>query len=184
MTEPVLTKADFCRRYARGEFGNASPTWENLLHWFYNEPWDASRFDWFHIRNRKPGGKTLYNVHRTEIDRQWYQLTKREDWYISAMAPTSLTLIQGEVQRAPWGLYLYWSNVKKPMREALAESSFHSTGLDALRLLQGTMNPESYEWLQYLLEEYPGHVVEFSVYDQEWGTVPGHNVVFWECRLY
>ena len=100
------------------------------------------------------------------------------------MAPTLRTVIQGEVMEGPWGLNLTWTAVKKPMRDALAVTSLYNNGLYAKLLLRKHMNDLSYEWLQYLLETYPDHVVEFSVYDYCWGTVPGHNTVFWEVRRY
>jgi hypothetical protein len=98
------------------------------------------------------------------------------------MAPTEQTLIQGEVQRGVGGLDLTYTTVTKPMRDALREKTEHIHGIQATRLLQYFMNEYSWDWLLTLLDRYPDHVIEFSVYGCEWGTVPGHNTVFWEIR--
>lgn len=185
MTRSVLTKTDFVKRYAAGEFGNASPTWNNLQEWIKQ---NGRRFGHlFHVRNRIAGGKTWYNVPYYRLDEVWKvacNLYPSDLLYISAMAPTELTLIQGEVQEGLWGLDLYYTQVKKPMRDALKEWSRQVNGVTAQYLLQKYLCPNSYEWLSRLLETYPAHVVEFSSYSTEWGTIPGYNTVFWEVRLY
>jgi hypothetical protein len=70
------------------------------------------------------------------------------------------------------------------MREGLAKDGKQVYGATAARLMREFLNDKSFEWVQYLLDSYPDHVVEFSTYDVEWGTVPGHNTVFWEIRKY
>jgi hypothetical protein len=108
----------------------------------------------------------------------------RQNWYCSEMAPTDLTLLQGEVMRGVWGLGLYYTTVAKPMRDALAVQSRTARGIIAMSILQRFMDNNSYEWLQYLLDEYHDHVIEFSTYGQNWGTLPNYNTVFWEVRQY
>lgn len=182
MTKPVLSKADFVRRYQTGEFGNCSPT--------YDTPHDLAvnvdPMTKVHLRNRKAGGSTYYNLVAGVAWYIWTEMSqeKRLDWYCSLMAPTARTVIQGEVIDGPWGLNLTWTNVPLPMRDALARQAFYCVGLTAKHLLQRSMNDLSWQWLQYLLETYPDHVIEFSVYSLCWGTVPGHNTVFWEVRKY
>lgn len=175
----IKTKADFCRRYAAGEFGNHAPTWETLIEFA------ASRYRGLvHLRNRVAGGETFYNLDDFEALCKWASFKDPSQFYCSAMAPTHLTLIQGEVQRGLWGLDLVYSTVRLPMRDSLRVGMRIAQGLTADVLLRKYMNQQSYEWLQYLLDEYEGHVTEFSVYDCEWGTVPGYNTVFWEVRMY
>ena len=182
--EPVLNKTDFVRRYAAGEFGNASPTWNNPTE-FLSE---SNYAGLVHIRNRVAGAETWYNVRPDRVLSIWcLALSKgyrNDQLYISAMAPTELTILQGEVQEGVWGLELTYTKVKKPMREALAEDCRHMRGLAATILLESVMNDLSFQWLRHLLNSYPDHVVEFSVYGKCWGTIPGHNTVFWEVRRY
>lgn len=100
------------------------------------------------------------------------------------MAPTELMLIQGEVQRTTQGLYLTYSRIRKPMRDALAEEQRHLFRLEAKILLYGNLDDNSLDWLNHLLDTYDDHVVEFSTYSKHWGTVPRYNTVFWEVRKY
>jgi len=178
MPRPVLSKKDFVRRYKAGEFGNASLTWDTIAEYL------ASDYQGLvHLRNRLKGGSTVYNQTREQINGRCYG--PGEDWYVSAMAPHDCNLLQGEVQQGVWGLELYCSPVVgAPMREALHECSFSLRGLSALQILQAKMNDTSWQWLQYLIEAYPQHVVEFSCFSRCWGTVPGFNTVYWEVRRY
>ena len=186
---PVLTKVDFVERYAAGEFGNASPTWNSLEEWKADHPNPQGLVDsLYHIRNRVAGASTWYNVTDISVPCYWRQAIERgyhpSQLYISQMAPTKLTLFQGEVQRGIWGCDLLYTTVQKPMRDALREQSTSINGVLALFLLRRFLCSNSYEWLQHLLDTYEDHVVEFSTYSVEWGTVPGYNTVFWEVRRY
>lgn len=178
---PVLTKRDFVRRYAQGEFGNRAITWNTLGELF------ASDYSGLvHLRNRAIGGKTWYNISPAKALRLWSSASSLDDWYCSAMAPHEYNLLQGEVQQA-WdgGLVLTYSRaLALPMRDALQASCLTATGLMVVSLLRQYLNPVSYDWLQELLDLYPGHVVEFSAFSRKWGTLPQYNTVFWEVRSY
>ncbi len=100
------------------------------------------------------------------------------------MAPTPLTTFQGEVQQSQRHLDLLFTCVAKPMRQALEEFQRNVVGYEAEAYLRKYMNPISYEWLNILLDRYKGHVIEFSCYAQNWGTIPGFNTVWWEVRNY
>lgn len=183
---PVLTKHGFVERYAKGEFGNASPTFDKITD-FLKEYEHLSGL--FHIRNRVKGGPTWYDVPVSDVASTWERvcssgLASPDNLYISAMAPTPLTTIQGEVFITRKGIQLYYSNVKAPMREALQTQAHEADGITSKGLLQHYMNPKSYDWLQVLFERYPEHVIEFSCYSICWGTLPGYNTVFWEIRQY
>ena len=180
---PVLTKADFVRRYQRGEFGNRSPTWDTLAEY------QASNYQGLiHIRNRVAAGPTWYDVPAAEVTAKWIEIVRDgvtpETLYLSAMAPTDKTIIQGEIQRTVCGLTLTYSTVKKPMRIALAEETLLAYGLGAKFTISKHLCDNSYDWLLYLLDTYDGHVVEFSTYSTCWGTLPHYNTVFWEVRKY
>lgn len=190
MYPPVLTKADFVRRFMDNEFGNRGPVWNNWLEYSIANL-GASKSTLYHIRNRIAGGPTWYNVPRWQMADQWLvacNMVPQEQLYIAEMAPTELTLIQGEVyQRATTdinqcGLYLNYSLVKKPMRDALKEQSLEAQGLLASQILQHYMDRASWEWLNELFLRYDGHVVEFSCYSKFWGTVSRRNTVIWEVR--
>jgi hypothetical protein len=184
--KPVLTKQDFVRRYKAGEFGNRPPTFDDLSEWYTSAENSFFNNDaLYHIRNRASGGVGFYNVHIDELPNKWYECQATgESFYITRMAPTEHTILQGEVIRNNYGLCLTWTQVRKPMRDALAEASFWSKGLLALEMLRHYMCPRSFEWLEWLLDEYPDHVIEFSTYGVCCGTVPNMNTYFWEVRQY
>jgi hypothetical protein len=183
---PVKNKRDFVRRYQQGEFGNCAPTW-NVLNDFLASGYRGL----VHLRNRVAGGYTLYDVPADDVWHKSLEITQQglvapQNLYYSGMAPTDKTLIQGEVmEREGCGLYLYYSKVAKPMRAALIEKSQEASGIIAVSLLRYYLCQNSYEWLQTLLERYPFHVIEFSTYSEQWGTLaPRFNTVFWEVRNY
>jgi len=181
--KPVLTKRDFTERYAAGEFGNHSPTWHTLNDFMLSldGKWDEKLY---HLRNRVAGGETYYNIAGLEAEFLWKKQSNQTDFYVSEMAPTEKTIIQGELMRSTNGLYLHYSMEPRPMREALSLRSYHIYGIMADSILRHYMDPQSYEWTMELLNRYPDHVVEFSTYSIEWGTVPGYNTVWWEVRKY
>lgn len=182
---PVLTKTDFVRRYAAGEFGNRSPTW-NTLEEYLN---GGDTRSLIHIRNRIAGGLTWYNVPAVRVERTYHEALatglKPEQLYFSAMCPTEKTTMNGEVMIGDDGiLYLHFSRVKKPMRDSLKEGGLHAFGLGASMRLKDVMNQASYEWLWHLLDNYEGHVIEFTTLSTCWGTDPDYNTLFWEVRMY
>ena len=179
---PVLTKTDFVKRFFAGEFGNRGPTWNTLKEYL-----DSDYNGLMHIRNRQKGGPTYYNVPSAELLTKWTELgCTDQGYYLAAMAPTDKTTVQGEIMLGPRGLELYYSTVRKPMREALAESARQVRGLEAALILKGCMDPASYDWLQVLLERYddPIHVIEFSCFSVNWGTICNRNTIIWELRSY
>ena len=183
---PVLTKADFVRRYIRGEFGNRAPTWDTL------EEFALSGYHGLvHIRNRVVGGPTWYNVPHDCVATVFHDQVvgcdrRRDDFYFSGMAPHDKNLLQGEVQRrGDLGLALTYTTAPGlAMRDALAQCTQHARGLRAIMLLRANLCPTSYDWMQHLLGAYDGHVIEFSAFSTNWGTLPHHNTVFWEVRCY
>lgn len=188
---PVLTKADFVRRYQEGEFGNRSPTWDtvdDLLRLSRGLAVGETVPGLFHLRNRVAGGVTYYDQRWSECVARWIDQPDRRGWYASQMVPPDVerTLrLQGEVCRSEEGLALYYSTVAKPMRVALTEKAEQVYGTLALLHLRRALCPHSLEWLMELLDRYPDHVVEFSSYDKPWGTLyPLYNTLTWEVRAY
>lgn len=179
MCKPVLTKCDFYKRFSAGEFGNRGPIWktpEELL--------DANYRGKVHLRNKTVGGATHYNLEVSAAIEQWKTQSKLQDFICAGMAPHHCNLIQGEVALLPEITLRYSSAPDVPMREALALGEKHQSGIIALLTLKYYLCPNSYDWLHVLLERYPGHVVEFSSFSCNWGTLPHYNTVFWEIRAY
>jgi len=174
-------------RYQKGEFGNAGPTWLTVQDWL-DDPqghgttgWNGPRL--FHLRNKVPGGPTFYDLTVNQVLSKVEALQSSiSDFYLSEMAPTSQTLIQGEVKRGLMGLELRYSQERMTMRAALQTSQETTAGLRAVFLLRKYLDASSYDWLMELLDLYQNHIVEFSTYSVCWGTLPNRNTVFWEVR--
>jgi hypothetical protein len=182
----INTKEQFVRLYQRGVFGNRAPTWDGWHDWCI-EHLGKNKMELFHIRNRVAGAKTWYDVPKFKMADMWAIACEEFDssqLYISAMAPTEQTILQGEVQQTHRGLSLFYSTIAKPMRPSLLEGGRQVYGLTAVQLLRQHMCSTSYDWLQELLTTYDGHIVEFSCYAVNWGTVPSVNTVWWEVRQY
>jgi hypothetical protein len=189
---PVRSKRDFVRRFAAGEFGNRTPTWDTpeQLHQFYmGYTIRGLRVPGlYHLRNRTAGGQTYYGLQWDECLIRWRTENDPSGWYVGQMIPDDLEktlLLQGEVYRSEYGLALYYSTVPKPMRPSLLEGGTQVYLEAARSLLRWALNNASYEWLEYLLDAYPNHVVEFSAYPRPYGTLyPTYNTIIWECRRY
>lgn len=180
--KPVRTKQDFVRRFQSGEFGNRMPTWDTYDDWFCQERETDPQL--YHLRNRVKGGKTFYNVPGYTLY-IWNQAAwvHQPNWYVSQMAPTELTLFQGEVTRGVDGLLLTWTSVRLPMRDALKALTITDKGLRAKYLLEHYLDYQSYEWLNHLLDTYEDHIIEFSTYEKKVGLC-NTNTLIWEVRMY
>lgn len=182
MRSPVLSKTDFVRRYIRGEFGNGPRTWIDLEQFIR----EADPNGLYHLRIARTGYPlTLYNVPYQNVTSAYEELRQHlqpDEIYISEMGPERLKVFQGELIQSPdW--FLKYNNLPMPMRHAFAIQTRYATGLTARFLMRAYLDAESYDWLEYLLEEYPDHVIEFSTYSVKWGT-KNWNTVFWEVRKY
>lgn len=179
----VRSKWDFVKRYKAGEFGNASPTWNSAA-----ECLKSNYRGLVHIRNTQIGGATFYNVKVEDLEAKMKEVTalgyNAIDLYISAMAPSERTTMQGEIMRGATGPRLYYNKQPVPMRTGFETERLYAGGVTSTELMRHYMNPKSYDWLQVLFDRYPGHVIEFSCYEVEWGTLPGYNTCFWEVRSY
>lgn len=177
---PVLSKADFVRRFMAHEFGNKGPNWDTL-----EELVKSGYKGLVHVRSRQAGGPGWYNVLPEDVGKviNLHHCTAKSH-YLAGMAPTEQTLFQGEVQQTERGLDLFYSTVPKPMRDSLKEGGVQAYGTMAVALLRHYLCPKSLDWMYVLFERYPLHVIEFSTYGCNWGTVPGMNTVIWEVRRY
>lgn len=190
---PVLTKTDFVRRFEEGEFGNRSPTWKSLRDFYVAlEEGVGETVDLrgtYHLRNRIKGGKSWYDLKPFEVLEMarkvvnWQEATE-ESLYVAEMCPTSKTILVGEVFRGVGGLNLSYRTEAVTMRQAQAMGFKFSKGYVAKVILQHKMDNDSYEWLEYLLDTYEDHVVEFTTLSTCWGVVPRCNTLFWEVRKY
>lgn len=190
---PVLTKTDFVKRFEQGEFGNRSPVWKSLTEFYLaleegiGQPVNLK--DTFHLRNRIKGEKSWYNIPPIKVLEVASKAIEsgeatQESLYVAAMCPTSKTTLVGEIFRGVGGLNLSYRTEAVTMRDAMALGFKFERGYVANVILKTKMDVNSYEWLNYLLDTYEDHIVEFTVLSQCWGVLPRFNTLFWEVRKY
>jgi hypothetical protein len=169
--------------YDQGEFGNKPVTFSTI------EEYRSSNFKGtLSFRNRKfTSGKNSLFIPRDKVESIYKQWIKEgyspRDIHLTDSVPTkSRILIAGEVQRSENYYDLFYSYSQKPMRQALIEEPRNAVGLEAKLLLDHFMDPTSRDNLDYLLDKYDGHVVEFTCLEKSWGELKW-NTIFWEVRL-
>lgn len=181
---PVKNKGDYYKRYIAGEFGNRLQVWRT-----YDE-YKASGFSKpIGIRNTTPNSPYCrYDIPerfvKVVMDEFIAKGCKPETMTFNEAAPDKDLILQGEFVRLPSGLELFYSRVQKQMRLALLDSPNYATGNHAIQILKHVMDPNSYEWCEYLLDAYPDHVIEFSAYQRSLGNIPRRNTLIWEVRAY
>jgi len=101
------------------------------------------------------------------------------DFLVSECTPIGSLVVQGE---AAWvgGLFqCIASTVKLPMREAFKLGTFQATRA----WLRAAMGGEDYGRLMETLEQWPGHAVEFTLFNERVG-IHRERLVVWEVRCY
>jgi len=137
-------------------------------------------------------GLCEYNLYDSEIDaivEEWRKQGADPDLVmVNEAAPDYAVTLQGELftgvtpdNRPDYFLY---STVVAHMRPALAARSRVVTGLTTRMLLRQHMTPSSLADLDLLIDNYPDHVLEISVFRICLGDIPGRNSLVWEVRRY
>ena len=174
----VLDKKDFYKRYNKGEFGNRLRNW-NSVEDLLNDEYPPTTLT---ARSSIPGAASLYNIGIYEI--QSFP-GKFRDFTFNESAPDHLLIFQGEIYRNTEHMHLHYSLSKTKMRIALRDfPEKPKTGIDLTTYLRYHMPYCDYEWLEYLLDTYDDHTIEFGVYSRSIGLYPGSRTIFWEVRKY
>jgi hypothetical protein len=191
-SDPIMNKPQNYRLWQGGDFGNKLRSWRTVAEW------RASGFDGLVALRTllaEGGGPCSYNLLPGDVDRvvgTWRSLGVPLDRImVNEMAPDGDVVLQGEYLNdiheiggeVGWG-YLRYSRAKTPMRDALASSPEVAQSLRSDLLLGMAMTPASHEDWRSLLDRYPGHVLEVSIYDRCLGDTPGRNALVWEVRRY
>lgn len=184
MKPPVLSKPDFYRRSRLGEFGNTCPEWFSAIAW----ETEARARGWANklwgVRHTKLAGfqGTALNVPTDRVIPHILEHFRDRDYQISPMVNGFANVVfEGDVTDKyisgnfcpPGGSWR-----KHMLKPRLIEGSA------AKAVLRTYLNENSQDDLAILLEEYPDHVVELTILDACFGTVPHRNAVIWEVRRY
>ena len=187
----VLSKVQNYTLWQSGAFGNKLRAWRSV------RAWRASGFAGKVVLRTlmEGGGPCAYGLTPDEVERFaaiWIKDGIPADKImVNESAPDNSMILQGEYLNdidtvdgtVGWGWFRY-SRAKAQMRDALKEASEVSRSLRSDLLLRLAMTPSSYEDWLVLLERYPGHVLEISVYEHCVGDIPGRNALVWEVRRY
>ena len=203
MESPVLSKRQNYRLWQSGAFGNKLRAWRYPDEWFASSALRRSRGNYLEclvaLRVLKgAGGACIYDLRPWEVERcrELCLFNYRdEDIMVNEMAPGDRICLQGEYWNglAPDAMgtmrngYFFGSRTKSSMRLALGgrePGQLHAYGLVADLMIREAMTPSSYEDWCALLDQYPNHVLEVSIFDRCLGDIPGRNALVWEVRRY
>ncbi len=185
MTDAVYSKAEYYRRWHRGDFGNRPRNWPTLED--LNQDTYAGLVT---IRYKTPGSNFCRSgILRSEVESVVAEMIEAgatpELLTFNETPPDSKVLFQGEVMLTEHSLYLLYSLAPNlSCKHALQQSPEHARGLVARGLLKHYMNAQDLSDLDELLEVFPDSVVEFSTYSVNVGCCPGRRTLFWEVRNY
>jgi hypothetical protein len=179
--DDITVKQQNLAAWQCGAFGNKLRAWRTI------EGWRASGFGGLvAIRSLVPGGPCFVDLAPDVLLSRFDELVQNghrpDQLMINESAPNSRAILQGEYDNELWGCFRY-SVSPCPMREALRNSR-ETYGLRSRLILRWAMSPSSYEDFLVLLDRYPKHVLEVSVYDCCVGDTPGRNALVWEVRRY
>lgn len=94
--------------------------------------------------------------------------------------PDEYRVVQGE-----WDGYNFdYTFAPHPMKIAFEHQRLHANGPKARWLLKGFLEPNDLDWLESLIQDFPGSVVEFSAFSVPVGVIRSSKVIYWEVRNY
>lgn len=180
----ISTKSQMYRLLQAGLLGNIHRTWFTCREMLqeYDGPFGV-RHRWktmSPIRFYYVEPEELNTVLQT-IQQQGYNI--ETDLMFCEVIQSEECTIQGELQRQPGGLYFRYTFSQYPMRVAFEHQTLHSLGLQTHMLLRKHCAPETITELEWLLDKYPDHTVEFSAYPYPVGIDHKPHVI-WEVRNY
>lgn len=186
MSEAITSKSQMYRLLASGVLGNTIPQYFSLDEW--RASGDDQRYPFWGVRTLGVGGLCRLNCPVAEVPATVHEYEDagcRCNISVMISSVGQVTWL-GDIWDSPTGLEL--NGVEMPPRvhnwRELMRSPTRWTGAVARHLLRKHLNPNSLDDLWCLLERYPGHVVELSAMECEFGVVPGRNAIIWEARAY
>ena len=189
---PIKNKHQASKLFGQGSFGNYCKQWENA-----QDVIDSGYKGLLVLRTRGSGGggATIYDLTVDQavrvvkngycpsigVDRvpflhgiNYFNEQLNDDY--------KRVVIQGEICRLPVGLVFRYSTVNTKMKPAMQKYSREVWGTKALLLLD-LCCANGHECILDLLDEYPDHVIEFTVFNRACGVL-GRRTIVWEVRSY
>jgi hypothetical protein len=186
----VMNKRENFRLWQSGAYGNKLRAWRSI------DDWVDSGFAGLVVLRAlmDGGGPCEYNLTREQARRAIWRWVAtgipRDRIMINEAAPDQFVRLQGEYLNdihlggsSYWG-YFFYSRAKLHMRDALKATPEVAQGLCADMILKLAMTPASHEDWVSLIDRYPRHVFEVSIYECCLGDLPHRNALVWEVRRY
>ncbi len=175
----VGDKDTMYRMLAAGEFGNTIPQYFDYQEWIDNAD---LRLELWGVRSMVPGGPCRLYCPTNEVQETCRTIGDR--YNISPMIDNRYSItLWAEVWESPSGLVAYGIEYPRgSWRKLMPTEGEQWEGITARAMLRKHLNANSLEDLRELLDKYPSHVVELSVAEECFGTVPHRNHIVWEVR--
>lgn len=181
----ITEKKQMYRLLKEGRLGNTIPQYFDL------DSWDSSLVDLWGVRSNVAGGdkRMRLNVPVDQVKSYVEKNFKPGEFNLSPMidkyAVLKANLVDTDKEPFVRSLHYCINKLILPWRQNFKHCGFHSNSryqIDAI--LKHHCWPSSYDMLRELLEEFPYHVIEFTITDRAVGLMPQHNVIIWEIRYY
>lgn len=169
----------------------------------WNTLWSKSYKEWIRWLRSNDGRRELWSIRLTVPQSPYmrYEMSIAElnDYYkylltlgfsddqilIGPCAPDGTHgTLQGEIMRSE-RYYSFWASMHAGlrMRQSLATHAKQYDGLQAKMLLDAYLDATSRDCLEWMLDQYPDSVIEFSCFSCPVGALK-LNTLFWEIRNY
>lgn len=180
MREPIRSKQQMYRLLNSGQLGHTIPsaeTWEQLDRMMAN----GGRFA---IRSKTVNRGTVFDLSAAEVRERLAKMPPGS-WNVSPMLQDEHRICYGHLLDAVGGWHLHYSDTPKPCKLMPSVDGCEEkwkTGLDARLYLRSIMDDIGWETLLRLVDDYPDHVIEFSVMTDAVHAFGPTRVIFWEVR--
>lgn len=191
MTQKTLTlirsKAEFQALSDLGRVGNQFRSWGSPGEALLARP----AADWFYIRGPYAGWKWMNpSVPRVDLLGTVNEIEKlsgdpRSGYRFVEVLPFGTPrYLNAEAGRFHHGVELRWADSSDlSLREDLEKNGEICVGLQAVMIMRSRVPPEDLEMLYDIWDDFPGAVIEFSVYSKPCGQLNRQTIV-WEVRHY
>lgn len=175
----IETKTEMYRLLESGRFGNYPMCWSSI------QEIERSGFTGrVSVRSRQVANPVrLYGIPASKIQAAIAGLPDDQRNAALTFSEVLPHETNGTIQGEYDGFNLTHSFYPAPMRIALERQLLHAEGPAARWILKRHLDASDYDWLDDLLADFPGHVVEFSAFTRRVGTLR-RRAIFWEVRAY
>jgi len=171
----INTKLKMYRFLKKGLFGNTSKIYESLSEMPNNIPMS--------MRYNRPGNIKRCNPGITKKEIIKNKINFNDITVCEQPELKGKCVLNAELMINHKGLNLRYKVGNMWMRPAMKNPD-RAIGLKAKFILEKYLNSSDYDTIMDLLNIYPDHIIEFTVFDHYVGTIPNRNTIIWEVRRY